>query len=96
MDRDADADGPNTGVLDTGDPYFGKVLWLRRWSDVTNRMEKRVGPMHIPDQKYYIWKEQQAEVIRLTNCKPVIRYRRPWRIMGRVNVHDKMQGMLWL
>ena len=88
-----DADGENRGVLDSD---IGNIMWLRRWNDKTGQYERRLGPIPIPNQLFYIWKEQQRAVKIQTYCKPVIRYRRPWRIMGRVNVHDKMQGMLWL
>ena len=57
----------------------------------------RIGPIAVehPNDMKLIY-DQQKYIWRHTWCWPVIRYRPSWRIMGRVIVHDKMQGMLWL
>ena len=65
------------------DPW-DKLRWLK------------VGPIAVPIDEMKLKKHQQDSVWDETRCWPVIRYRPSWQIMGRVNVHDKMHGMLWL
>ena len=62
--------------------------WNKRWL--------KVGPIAVPIDKMRIYRYQQVWLWNDTWCWPVIRYRPSWPIMGRVNVHDKMHGMLWL
>ena len=56
----------------------------------------KIGPIAPPIERMWLIYEQQKKVLDETLCWPVIRYRPAWHIMGRVNVHDKMHGMLWL
>ena len=61
-----------------------------------NKKWFRIGPIAEPIEQMKLNNEQQKSVWKETLCWPVIRYRPSWHIMGRVNVHDKMHGMLWL
>ena len=61
-----------------------------------NRKWLRIGPIAVPIDEMRLYRQQQLDVSKETLCWPVIRYRPSWHIMGRVNVHDKMHGMLWL
>ena len=61
-----------------------------------NRRYLKVGPIAVPIDRMKLYKPQQDTVWAETRCWPVIRYRPSWHIMGRVSVHDKMHGMLWL
>ena len=56
----------------------------------------KIGPIAPPIERMKLIHEQQKKISDETLCWPVIRYRGLWHIMGRVNVHEKMHGMLWL
>ena len=63
---------------------------------LTNKKWTRIGPIRVPRDQMKLIHVQQQEIFDETWCWPVIRYRGSWHIMGRVNVHEKMHGMLWL
>ena len=63
---------------------------------VTKKKWIRIGPITVPIDRMKLIHVQQKKILDETLCWPVIRYRPAWHIMGRVNVHDKMHGMLWL
>ena len=63
---------------------------------LTNKKRTRIGPIRVPRDEMKLIHVQQQEIFQETWCWPVIRYRPSWHIMGRVNVHEKMHGMLWL
>ena len=63
---------------------------------LTNKKWTRIGPIRVPRDQMKLIHVQQQEIFDETWCWPVIRYRGSWHIMGRVNVREKMHGMLWL
>ena len=73
-----------------------KIIVTTQWNKKYNRLDKRLGPIAMDRQTMTLKRGRQREVFEKITCWPVIRYRPSWRIMGRVNVHDKMHGMRWL
>ena len=70
---------------------------MEDWVDPKdNKKWFRIGPIAPPYDRMKLVYAQQVNVWDHTLCWPVIRYRKGRHIMGRVNVHDKMHGMLWL